>query len=119
MRRLTGWFVPLFGLVLAVAVGCGDGRETHFDEGTIVATHTEKVRTWLEGVAQTGQLDSGAAIMRDEIAAMEEEGHTNTDALLADFEQLEQSRNPAAVRAKASEMLEKIPEQATPPGDAE
>ena len=107
MNRLTGLF--LCAAVGLAATGCGDGRETHFDEGTIVTTHTDNVRTWLEGVAQSGQLDSGADIMRDEITGMKEEGFATTDALLADFDQLKQAKGPGAVKAKATEMLGKMP----------
>ena len=109
MRCLAGRLLPLLSLAAMFAIGCGDGRETHFDEGTIVATHTENVRGWLEGLANSGQLDSGADIMRDEITAMKDEGVTNTDALLADFDQLVKMQSPAAIKAKAAEMLKKLP----------
>lgn len=109
MRGLSGCFLTLLSFAALLVVGCGDGRETHFDEGTIVPTHTENVRGWLEGVAQSGQLDSGADVMRDEITGMKEEGAANADALLADFDQLVKTQAPAGVKAKATEMLKKLP----------
>jgi len=115
MRGLTGCGVLMLCCVLAA--GCGDGRETHFDEGTIVATHTENVRSWLQGVAQSGQLDSGADIMRDEIAGMKEEGVESADALLVDFEQLMQARGAAALKAKAADMLKKLPPESAAPAE--
>ena len=109
MPRTFGRLAPVLALFAMLAAGCGESRETHFEEGTIVPTHTEIVRGWLEGVAQSGQLDSGAATMKDEIQALSEEGVTTTAELLADYEELSKGGSPAKVKAKAQEMLTKLP----------
>lgn len=102
-------------LLLSLVLGCGDGRETHFEEGTIVTTHTQNVRTWLEGVSQSGQLDSGAMLMKDEVAQMKSEGVDNVDELSSDLDALLAAKGAAQVKAKAKSMLAKLPETPTVP----
>lgn len=102
-------------LVLSLLLGCGDGRETHYDEGTIVSTHTQNVRTWLEGVAQSGQLDSGAMLMKDEVAQMKTEGVDNVDEISSDLDALLNTKGAAQIKAKAKALLAKLPQTPTVP----
>lgn len=100
-------------LVLLTLAGCGE--ENPNLQGTIVPTKTETVRNWLQGVAQRGQLDSGAEVMRKEIVGLKKEGVAKADAIAAKFDKLIKTRSPAAIRSQAQEMLKMLPPPQTEP----
>lgn len=101
------------GLMLLALAGCGEENPNF--QGTKVPTNTEVVRSWLEGVAQRGQLDSGAEVMGEQIAGLKKEGVAKADALAAAFEELKQARSPSAIRSQAQEMLKMLPPPKTEP----
>lgn len=107
MRALCGRIAPAI-FVLSV-VGCGGSSQEQDISGTVVTTHTQNVRSWLEGVAQSGQLDSGAMLMKDEIAQLKGEGVEKADELQKDLDELLNMKNPAQIRSKASAMAAKLP----------
>ncbi len=92
---------------LLFLVGCGEDNPNF--EGTVVLTHTEVVRSWLEEISRTGELDSGVIVMEEEISQLKEEGVENTDEITAAFNELKNATNPAAVRSHAQEMLRMLP----------
>ena len=76
----------------------------------VTVTPAQQVRQWLQGVAESGQLDSGAEVIKDMIEQMRESGTTNVDELLTDADELIKMKGTSQIKAKANEILGKIPE---------
>jgi hypothetical protein len=86
-----------------VLVGCGPRAQvTGSAQETAPA---ETVKTTLEQLAKTGQVGSEAAIMMQALEEMKATDAAKAEALLKDADQLMSLPGPAAVKAKAKEML--------------
>ena len=105
--------------VFAMSFGCGS-EEQGYEEPTkaVVVSPSQSVKTWLDGVAQSDQLDSGSMVLLDQIDQMKAAGAANADELKQDAEELLKLKNPAKIKSKAKEMVEKIEVIAAPPADA-
>ena len=69
----------------------------------------DEIRSALEHVAQTGEIDSGLVIVREKLEAMKETDAAKAGELLQDLSQLEKmTTQPAQAKAKAQEMLKKL-----------
>ena len=103
-------FICLLSLaaILPVFTGCTDARVDQYDlpSGTKVPTAKETVRGWLQGLAESGELDSGAEIMGEKVNELAKEGVD----IKADFDELMKTASGPALKEKASELLKKIPE---------
>ena len=68
----------------------------------------ENAKAMLEGVAETGELGSGAMELRESLEEIKQTDAAKADPLLADLDALESLADPAAIKAKAKEMLDKL-----------
>jgi len=62
----------------------------------------------LEEVAETGELGSGAMLLRESLEQIQQSDATKGDPLVADMDALEGLTDPEAVKAKAKEMADKL-----------
>ena len=99
------WFVRLFVLlVVATVLGCS-GEDTTSVE---VAAPNTQIQSALESAAETGQIDSGIMLVREQLELMQETDAAKADALLKDLDELESMTSTGKVKAKAKEMLSKL-----------
>jgi hypothetical protein len=111
-------YSPAIALTLAAScfalLGCGAHEQEYSDVEVVTQTPTQQARQWLQGVAQTGQLDSGVETIKDTIGQMREAGvdGATVDALLKDAEQLAALTAPQQIRTKAQQLLSKLPPDA-------
>lgn len=105
---LRAWICfPLLGL----ALGCGSAEQQYAqpEGGTVAApTATETVRSWLEGIAESGVLDSGSIVLKENIERMKAEG-ANVDALTKSADELLAMHDAGRIKAKAKEMIAELP----------
>ena len=95
----------LVALALAVA-GCGDAESVTVDPP---ADATPPLKAILTDIAASGQpLGSGAETVRTEIEALKATDAAKGDELLKDLAELEQLQDPAAIKAKAQAMADKL-----------
>ena len=105
LRMLT---VAALLLSPALLVGCGpndgidDGRPDYDDPQTVAAA----TRPMLEKYAKSGQLDSGMGTLGTAFGRIEDE--TTRKELQTMMGELSAAGKPAATKAKAKEMLEKL-----------
>lgn len=90
--------------VLVCVLGCGDARET----GVAVVPPPPAAKVTLEEIAQSGSLQGKQERLREELWSAAESHLDSPDELMADYEQLISESNPAAIKAKASEMAAKL-----------
>ena len=94
-------------LSLTALVGCG-GRSTE----SVAVEETPaavEIRSSLEYLAETGQVDSGVMSIEENIAKLQETDPAKATELSADLEKLKKSaNNPAAVKSQAQAMLGKL-----------
>jgi len=97
------------GLMLS---GCGGGSVNDYElpAGTDAPTATENVRTWLEGVAKSGELDSGISVMHEEADKLKADGVAAADEIAAGLKELESASSSSAIKSKAKSLLDKLPE---------
>lgn len=104
------WFNLFKGTLCAVLmlglVGCGGGTVSDYQlpQTTNVPTAKENVKTWLTGVAEAGELDSGAEIMGEQFDKLAQEGVD----LKEDFEKLKSTKGSSAIKSLAQSMLSKL-----------
>lgn len=107
-RSLVGSL--LLGGCVVCAVGCGGSGEQKYAEQPIVEVKAvDNVRAWLQGVADSGELDSGADTIKDTIQQMKTEG-ANVDQLLKDADELIAMKAHNQIKAKAKAMLDSLPQ---------
>lgn len=94
-----------------VLPGCGGGSVSDHDlpAGTNAPTTIENVRSWLEGVAQNGELDSGITLMHEEAEKLQAEGVASADEIAAGLKELESAKGSSAIKSKAKSLLSKLP----------
>ncbi len=101
-------FVSLITLLLMASLlfGCGPSVTTKSVKET---TPQDQIKSALQQVANTGQVDSGLMVVREQLEAMKSTDEAKAQALLQDLDQLEALANrPQQARAKAQEMLGKL-----------
>jgi hypothetical protein len=100
------WLVRFLLVLGAVAVlGCGEGVTT---QPAQEAAPQQQIKSALETCAESGTIDSGLMVVREQAEAMQETDPDKADALLKDLDELESLRDPAQIKAKAKEMLGKL-----------
>ncbi len=104
-------------VVLAVSplfvAGCGSPEQEYVQpQATVEVKASDNVRTWLQGVAESGQLDSGASVIKDDIEKLRAEGvdGATVDELLQDADELIGMSQSSQITAKANDMLGKLPQ---------
>jgi hypothetical protein len=101
-------------LLVAVAiVGCQPGAESVTPPAE--KTGADAVRETLEGVVQTGEGGSALGAMMDAIEQMKADDPETAAALEADATEIMGMSDPAKVKAKAQEMLDKLGSGGTVP----
>lgn len=101
-------FVPFATVVLmaSLVLGCGP-RETK--KAVQQAPPQDQVRSTLQQVAETGVVDSGLMVVREQLEAMKSTDAAKAEGLLQDLDQLEGMANqPEQAKTKAQEMLGKL-----------
>lgn len=99
----------VLGSTVLFAAGCGSGQQTYSNQPIKDVTVTENVRNWLNGVAESGQLDSGATVMRGEIEKLRADTTIKVDDLLKGYDELMSSKSPQQRKAKAQELIKLLP----------
>lgn len=100
--RFARFFLVL-GLV--ALLGCGPQETTQRVEEP---SGQDQVKSALENVAESGQIDSGLMIVRDELEAMKATDAAKAEELLSDLDALQALTDPAQAKAKAQEMIDKL-----------
>jgi hypothetical protein len=89
-------------LGLSVVLGCGGERVQS------VEPPKNRSKTVLESVAQTGILNSGIMVVKEELEQMKATDAAKAEGLLKDLDQLEKMNDAARIKAKAKEMAAKF-----------
>ncbi|MEN6496665.1 MAG: hypothetical protein ABFD16_20440 [Thermoguttaceae bacterium] len=89
-------------LGLSVVLGCGGERVQS------VEPPKNQSKTVLESVAQTGILNSGIMVVKEELEKMKATDAAKAEGLLKDLDQLEKMNDAARIKAKAKEMAAKF-----------
>jgi len=97
----------LLVLSLAAAIGCSSGETTQR-----VAPPKDQSRAVLEAIAQSGIVDSGVMTVKEELEKLKATDPAKADALLNDLADLQKPGSPDRIKAKAKEMLAKLPDSA-------
>lgn len=94
-------------LVLAALVGCGGGpRSVPVEQ--VQRTPAEEVKLGLQGLAETGQFAPGMETIGDTIQKLKATDAAKGEALEADWQAIQKLTDPAAIQAKAKEMIGKL-----------
>jgi hypothetical protein len=94
----------LSAALLIVAVGCGSGEAPQ----EVTPPAPTALRSQLLEVATSGELGSGASLLRDAIEQLKESDPTAAEALLFDMNELEGLSDPNQIKAKAQSMADKL-----------
>lgn len=93
----------LLVLVFVALIGCKTEKSIPVQQ----AAPTDQVKSALQNVANTGEIDSGIMTVREQLEAMKATDATKAEALLKDLAELEKlSGDPA--KKKAEEMIGKL-----------
>lgn len=91
-------------LLVACLVGCGPSETTQKVEQPAAQ---DQIKTTLQNVADTGEVDSGLMVVRDGLEEMKATDAAKAEELLKDLDELEQSSGEDA-KTKAQAMLGKL-----------
>ena len=94
-----------FGLMAAV-IGCGGAA--NIPEESVTPPAPSPVKAMLSDVASSGELGSGASMIRDGLEAMKATDSAKAEALLKELTELEGLGDAAKIKAKAKEMADKL-----------
>lgn len=100
MRKRT-CVVGLF--VLALSVGCGGGASQ-----SVTPAKTPELKTILERVADSGELEEVKESISTQIEKLEETDAAKANELTADFEALRKATTPAQLKEQAKKMAAKL-----------
>lgn len=89
----------------AVLIGC-TGREA--PERIVDPPGPRIMKAALEEIATTGKLGDSIKVVKEHIESMTEDNPKKAKTLQPDFDQLISLTDPAAVKAKAKEMADKL-----------
>jgi PBP1b-binding outer membrane lipoprotein LpoB len=110
-RRMPGLRSSCLLLVLLLA-GCGAGRQEYSKQPVVKVSPVEQVRGWLEGIAQTGEMDSGLEWAKEKLQSLDV---PNKDRLIQEMNKLLTLRDRRQVSAKAKDMLKLLPPKVSQP----
>jgi len=99
--------LPFVLLSLVVAAGCPNsgGQGSINTPGAGQTVPAEELKVQLESLAEMGEMFPGSETIADNIAAVKAADADKGAALEKAFEELNAAGTPAAVKAKATEML--------------
>ena len=95
----------LLALFVLASLGCG-GVDTPSVQ--VQAPGLEQVKPVLESVAQTGTMDSGMIIVREELEKLKQTDAAKAEGLLKGLAELEAARDPATIKAKAKALASQL-----------
>ncbi len=99
------WFLRCLLLLSVVAViGCAESGPTPTQNAMPAS---DQAKSALQSVADTGQVDSGLVIVRDQLESMKATDSAKAEELLKDLDELEKLSGDAA-KKKATEMIGKL-----------
>lgn len=95
-----------FALLLTAALtGCGGAN---IPEESVTPPPASPVKAMLMDVANSGELGSGASMIRDGLEAMKATDPAKATALLEELTALEGLEEPEEIQAKAKEMADEL-----------
>ena len=102
----------LLGALVLASSGCGEVKQQYETSAApnVTITSKQRIKQWLDGVAQSGTIDSGVSLIRDEIDKLPADSGVNVEELKKGFADLESSKSPAATKKLAETLSSKIPE---------
>ncbi len=93
------------------ALGCGGGNQLAPPPEGPPKSAVSELREWVQGVAETGELDSFVEEgLPEAIEELKSEGVSNVDEIEKLANELAAASSPAEVKAKAKALLEKLPQ---------
>ncbi|MFN9717499.1 MAG: hypothetical protein ACK58L_02330 [Planctomycetota bacterium] len=95
----------LMSLSLTAIVGCG---AANIPETAVTPPAAPPVKAMLDDVAKSGELGSGASLIREALEAMKATDAAKADELLKEMTALEGLNDPAKIKAKAKAMSDKL-----------
>lgn len=99
--------VAVIAVGMLLAAGCGGSGEQSYSEQEVkTPSASEQLRAWLQSVAESGQLDSGAEVMKDKVNALEV---PNKSEIAQEYEKLLGMKSPAQIKTQANKMLGMLP----------
>lgn len=93
-----------FGLTLALLAGCGNDVESV----PVEAPPPPAAKALLTDVANSGELGSGASLIRDSLEQLKTTDPAKAEPLLKELDELEGMSDPAKIKAKAKSMADKL-----------
>lgn len=96
--------VSVLGLTLVLLAGCGPKVESE----PVQATPPPAAKALLTDVANSGELGSGAANIRQSLEELKKTDAAKADPLLQELDELEKMSDPAKIKAKAKAMADKL-----------
>lgn len=105
--RVLAAVLACFALSLPLA-GCGPAEQKYETSATPapVPTAEDNVRTWLEGVAASGELDSGADSVKELLSTL---SGPNQAELSQKMDAMMKLNDQNQIKARANEMLKLLP----------
>ena len=97
----------LMGCALLLSIGCGGGT-ANIPEEAVTPPAAPPAKAMLNDVANTGELGSGASLIRDALEAMKATDAAKVEPLLKEMTELEGMSDPAKIKAKAKAMADKL-----------
>ncbi|QDT35586.1 hypothetical protein [Thalassoglobus polymorphus] len=91
---------------VGIVTGCGGKKVTEVPVNQSSAV--EEVRKGLEGVMETGAIDSSIEDVRNNIGRLRQEDEAKGAELMKDIDELSAMKDSAKIKARAKEMLEKL-----------
>lgn len=96
-------------LISPLCIGCGGGSANYdLPASDKVPTAKENIADWLNGVIETGEIDSGGEMMKDEVAKLKTEGFDKADEIQSDIDALLATKEAKAIKSKANSILAKL-----------
>lgn len=84
--------------------GCGNTVESE----PVVAAPSPPAKAMLMDVANSGELGSGASLIRDSLTELQKTDSATADPLLKELDELEGLEDAAKIKAKAKAMADKL-----------
>jgi hypothetical protein len=104
-ERALKSFVAVCVLGVALSVGCTSGTESVPVQEPAA---TDVIRSGLNHLAQTGEIDSGIVALEESIQKLQESDPAKASELMTDLGKLKSASSPSAVKSQASAMLQKL-----------
>ena len=96
--------------MLAMLTGCNGGSaEFEYPEATQKVSQLQSFRSTVKVYADSGQLDSGAELLVEEVDQLADAGVTNVAEVKAKVQELVASKSPAETKKIANEILGMLP----------